>query len=345
MGRKRQRDRHLPPCVYFNHGAYYLVKAGVWKRLGSTKQEIYKALAEMARQEDAPLVSMSDLFDRYSQQVIPEKKAATQRSNLNSLQYLRAFFGTMRIDEVESKDCFEYRDIRGQVARIGVNRDLEVLSHAFSKAIEWGVIRNESHPMRGLRLKNSAPPRDRYVTDEDINQALTVASDFLKSYIGLKLLTGLSKGDMLSIRLEDLADDGIHYQRRKTAGRGAKHKCITWTPELQTAVASCKQLRKNQIGSLYLFATRTGSPYIDEEGNTSGFDSIWQRFMAKVESLGVERFTEHDLRAKVASDTTKEHAQALLDHASGAITERVYRRGRVDVSPIKPRLKNQTDPQ
>jgi hypothetical protein len=32
--RQRQRDAHLPKCVYFKHGAYYKVVRGKWFRLG-----------------------------------------------------------------------------------------------------------------------------------------------------------------------------------------------------------------------------------------------------------------------------------------------------------------------
>ena len=49
-----------------------------------------------------------------------------------------------------------------------------------------------------------------------------------------------------------------------------------------------------------------------------------------------ERFTEHDLRAKCASDAeTLEHARQLLSHADGKITERVYRRKPEFVKPLR----------
>jgi integrase len=78
-----------------------------------------------------------------------------------------------------------------------------------------------------------------------------------------------------------------------------------------------------------LFCTRDGKPYIDEQGTTSGFDSVWQRFMKKAlaETNLEERFTEHDLRAKVASDSKdSEQARKRMGHTSSAVTERVYRR-------------------
>jgi hypothetical protein len=50
----------------------------------------------------------------------------------------------------------------------------------------------------------------------------------------------------------------------------------------------------------------------------------------------IERFTEHDLRAKCASDAESlEHAQALLSHADSKITAQVYRRKPTRVRPLR----------
>ena len=54
----------------------------------------------------------------------------------------------------------------------------------------------------------------------------------------------------------------------------------------------------------------------------SGFSSIWQRKMksALVEGVLKERFTDHDLRRKTASDLDDlEHAKKLLGHANVGI--------------------------
>ena len=47
------------------------------------------------------------------------------------------------------------------------------------------------------------------------------------------------------------------------------------------------------------------------------------------------RFTEHDLRAKVASDTDVIHAQNLLGHSTPAMTEKTYRRKPNIVKPTR----------
>ena len=59
--------------------------------------------------------------------------------------------------------------------------------------------------------------------------------------------------------------------------------------------------------------------------------------MAKVlsQTKVTERFTEHDLRAKVASDTDGEHARRLLGHATSEMTEKVYRRKPEVIHPTR----------
>ncbi len=65
---------------------------------------------------------------------------------------------------------------------------------------------------------------------------------------------------------------------------------------------------------------------------------MWQGFMRRVlaETKVEARFTEHDLRAKCASDAeTLEHAQTLLAHADSRLTARVYRRKPERVKPLR----------
>ncbi|HEX2542014.1 MAG TPA: hypothetical protein VHM00_13135 [Caldimonas sp.] len=99
--------------------------------------------------------------------------------------------------------------------------------------------------------------------------------------------------------------------------------------------------------SLFLFCNREGQGYINEElSRGSGWKSMWQRFMKRVvkETNVKEPFTEHDLRAKVASDAgTLEHARSLLAHADSRTTRRVYRRKAEIVEPLASKASNQAN--
>lgn len=114
----------------------------------------------------------------------------------------------------------------------------------------------------------------------------------------------------------------------KTEGTTGKSIVIEWSPELTAAVESAKSARPLDIAP-WLFCTKAGDCYVADDGLASGWDSMWQRFMARLlkETKITARFTEHDLRAKVGSDSDSlERARQLLGHADAKITAKVYRR-------------------
>jgi integrase len=160
----------------------------------------------------------------------------------------------------------------------------------------------------------------------------------IQAYMRLKLMTGMARGDLLRLTAANLKDDGIHIQRHKTKGKTGKRTIYEWTPELRTAVDLARSVRP--VLSPFLFTPRGGKGYIDEEtGDAHGWDSMWQRFMDRVltetKVIIKERFTEHDLRAKCASDAaTLEQARALLAHADARTTDRIYRRKPERVKPL-----------
>lgn len=335
-------NKALPSGWRHKHGAYYyrppVNLRPLWDgrteyRLGKTLSEAYRVWADKLELY-ADAKTMAELLDRYALEVVPMKAPKTQESNNISIPKLRAVFGHMLIDAVKPKHVYQYRDLRGKQGRSAANHDIALLSHAFTKAIEWGLC--ENHPIKSKVTKFSVKPRKRYVEDWEVKEALKVASPFIKSYIRLKLATGLRRGDLLSITMTDITDEGLHAHPRKTAHTSGKRLVYTWSDELRAAIEEAKALRR-KIYCPWLFHTNKGQPYIKENGSAAGFSSIWQRFMAKVlsETAVKDRFTEHDLRAKVASDVDGDHARRLLGHASSQITERVYRRKPDMIKPAK----------
>ncbi len=104
------------------------------------------------------------------------------------------------------------------------------------------------------------------------------------------------------------------------------------------AITEAKAVRPVKL-SPYLFCNRKGECYFNEaSGRAGGWDSMWRGFIARVltETKVEARFTEHDLRAKCASDaTTLEHARALLAHVDSRLTDRVYRRKPEIIKPLR----------
>jgi integrase len=334
-------NKGLPARWRYYHGAYiYRVPPGLeakWEgktqfRLGTTLPEAFRAFAERINRP-SDVGNTGQLFDRYAKEVLPAKAPKTQYDHLNHLRRLRAVFGMMPLTDIQPHHVYRYVDLRG--ARVSAHREIEVLSHAFTKAVEWGLINR--HPFKGqVRLKGEAP-RTRYIEDWEVEECLALEPmrkrggvRVIQAYIRLKLLTGMARGDLLRLEpARHFKDDGIHVQRHKTAKTTGQRTIYEWTPERRAAVDDAKAARPVDI-SPFLFCNALGKCYIDEaRGTASGFNSMWQNFMGRLlaETKVVERFTEHDLRAKCASDAASlETARKLLAHVDSRMTARVYRR-------------------
>jgi integrase len=332
MPRKRNiENRSLPRRWRFIHNAfYYRVPTGeeaLWDgkkqfRLGRNLAEAHKTFSErIAPFENVK--TMAQLCDRYCAEIIPDKAPATQKSNLYSIQRIRRVFLNNPVMAIQPHHIYEYKNRTGQTeSKKKANLDLEVLSHMFTKAIEWGA-RND-HPMTNKKVvKFSLQPRKRYVTDEELMSFASTLPLKWRLYVSLKVWTGRRKGELLRVRLSDLTEEGIRFHNNK---QPYDRFIVEWTPETRRIVQSISNL-KRPIASMYLFATRDGQPYIKPDGSTSGFDSIWQRYMrgALRDGIIAERFTEHDLRAKRASEMSLEDAQILLRHTNPDTTRRHYR--------------------
>lgn len=361
MPRERSKaNKGLPTRWRMFHGAYYYrVPPGLeamWDgkksfRLSDKLNEAYQVWADRLKRYDKAN-TIGQLLDRYALEVIPTKAPASQTANLQQLPILRRVFGNhpllpfpprlvyLYVDKrkVKKKDPKTGRTIGGEIA---AHREIELLSHAFTKAVEWGYI--DRHPFKDeIRLKGEKP-RDRYVEDWEIIEALSIDSKRKKgsvlavqAYLRLKLLTGLAQGDLLRLQEDQLREDGIHNQRHKTANSTGKRTIYEWTPELREAVAMAKAARPRV--SPFLFCNNKGAGYVNERtGKAPGWKSMWQRFMTRVmeETKVKEHFTEHDLRAKAGSDAeTLEQARALLAHADIRTTDRIYRRKAERVKPL-----------
>ena len=72
--------------------------------------------------------------------------------------------------------------------------------------MRWGVV--DSNPCRGV-ARNTEKGRDRYITDAEFGAVKQIAGDFIATVMDLAYLTALRKGDILSLRLEQITAEGI----------------------------------------------------------------------------------------------------------------------------------------
>ncbi len=346
--KRKAENRGLPARWKLQHGAYYYrVPPGLealWDgkqffRLGKTLPESYKVWADRIGAVDVAR-TVGQLLDRYMLEVVPTKAVTTQSNNIVFIKAIRAAFGEFPLEAVKPRLVYQYVDARS--AKISAHREIEILSHAFTKAVQWGYM--DRHPFKGEVRLEGEKPRTRYVEDWELIEALSLPATrkkgsvkMIQAYLKIKLLTGQRRGDLLRLSSADLQEDGIHITPNKTSTSTGKRLIIQWSDELRAAVAEAKGARP--VISPFLFCNKFGECYVNEStGEAHGWDSMWQRYMDRLlEDTKIEtRFTEHDIRAKCASDAeTLAHAQQLLAHADGKTTERIYRRKPEKVKPLR----------
>lgn len=299
-------------------------------------------------QHSDSVTTISQLIDRYCLEVLPTKAKNTQDVQILFARQIKSVFGKLRLADIEPRDIYKYIDMRSKKTRnkdgkerggqVTARREIALLSHAYTKAVQWGYVR--SHPFKGEIRLDGERPRTRYIEDAEVIACLSLQpknsgdkSPVIQAYIRLKLLTGLRQGDLLRLKLSDCLEDGLYVKTTKTA----RPIIYEWNDDLRAAVKNAIDIRPVKV-SEFIFCTRRGESYVSDTGKTYGWKSIWRRFMVRVlaETEVKEHFTEHDLRAKCASDAeTLEHARLLLAHTDSRTTQRVYRRKAEKVQPAR----------
>lgn len=322
------------------------VKIGSGDTLQQAEKAAYTFWASRMASSNKPYI-LRELFNRYILQTIPKKAPGTQRSNLRSIKRLTSVFDLDQpVVEFRAAKLREYKEhISVTISEKAYNLDHEVLSHIFSKAIEWGC--EMTHPIIGIVKKFSLDDRERYVEDWEYDCLYSCANKLYKTYLPLRMATGKDKSVLLRIKLNDIRSDGLFFPKRhKTKGhKGGKAQIMPFqfqgeSTGLKEIIDDILAWRKKwlKVDSIFLFATSGGQPLVNQKGETSSFDTQFALIRKKALATTnlTESFQERDLRAKVASDVdTAEEAAQLLQHHSTATTKKVYRRKPETVRLIK----------
>lgn len=320
MGRARATNKHLPRRLHVKCGSYYYVyrKDGkyIWERLGRDYGAALLRWAEIEGRKLDRERSIERAIGHYLETEKHRLKEATMAGYQRSAARLIRVFGSMELTDLQPNHVYEYLRRAGNVQ---ANRDKALLSAVFTAARAWGWYMGDN-PARGVR-RNPEHARQRYVTDDELAALILAAPAQLGCIIRFAYLTGMREGDILRVRLSDLADEGIALEQGKTG----KRQVIEWTEDLRAIVADARAI-KRRVGSLYLFAGQEGQPYSGD-----GFRSMWRR--VKIRALLPDvRF--HDLRRKAGSDVSDEHARALLGHDDARTTRKHYRARPERVKPV-----------
>ena len=315
---RRRKDRHLPPCVYHKHGAYYLVKNGQWRRLASTLPE---AMAEYARIVSTPTESVPGILDRFLEDAANRVKPNTLSQYRIAVARLREVFAEFNADQVSPHHVAQMMDHFRATPNMA-NRMRTVLRMAFDHAVLMGYC--QSNPVTSVP-RHKERRRDRYLTDTEYLAIWQAGSETLRCIMDVAYLTGQRIGDVLAIRLSDIDADGIHIRQQKTG----KRLLILWNDDLRNAVERARNLFGRRTARIYLLGQRNG--------RIRSYGGVRDLFRRACQRAGIDGVTLHDIRAKAITDAKRAglDAQALGGHSTEAMTNR-YVRDRAETPATPP---------
>ena len=251
-----------------------------------------------------------------------ENLAPTTRATYSvALRRMIEIFGTVLLREWQPAWGHHYLAQR-RSRPAAANLDMKCLSLVFARAVRSGVL--VSNPVREVR-RLPAKARDRYVTDAELHQFRQHCEPRLGAYVELKLVTGARQGQLIALRWHDWDGDGLHVGAAKH-GRATIYEGAAVAEALQRcAIAFYGAMLSTMRPEDAVICTRARRPY---RAARYWIEGVWSSAMSRYEAAGGKRFTEHDLRAKVATDAHDlTRAMTLLGHRTSQITEKVYMRG------------------
>ncbi len=143
--------------------------------------------------------------------------------------YLIPFFKNYVVTQISTFDIERYKRERCKtnISTSTINREIQTLSHMLNCLVEWGKIPSKNCKIKKFKENNA---RITYLTNEQCNRILDIASRYPNQYIYPFILIGLEtamrRSEILSIKLEN-----IHLDKKMIfipqAKAGAREQPIT----------------------------------------------------------------------------------------------------------------------
>ena len=293
--RANKEDNWMPKRVYLK-GNFYVFNPPqggsiTLCRADKKQSEVWAAYEKLINEDSLTFTVSKLLSEFFESSDFKDLSALTRSDYRKNSKNILLVFGKMRAEMVEPKHIRAYMDKRGLSSRIQANREKAFFSRAFRWAYERGKV--HQNPCHGVKQYKERS-RTRYITDIEYDLVYKCATPAIKVAMELSYLCAARKGDILTMRWDQILDEGVFIQQGKTGVKQIK----LWSPRLQKVVKAAKQLHSDQYRA-FVVVKADGYPYTD-----SGFSTAWYEVMkkARAESGWPLDFTFHDIKAKAISD-------------------------------------------
>jgi len=277
------------------------------KVIAKRKTEIVENKYLDVRKEPEPIEFHSFAVD-YLKSVKPKRKKENYRRTVSLMRQLSKAFDSKNLHKITQKEIEEYQgNRREKVKPATVNREIALLKTMFTKAIEWGKLRE--NPAKKVKLLEGEIKRVRFLIPSEIQNLLSNCAEHLKPIVTVAVHTGMRKSELLNLKREQ-----VNFEQGFITLTETKNNERRDIPIDETVKATLESMKSN--GS-YFFADKNGKPFGDVK---TGFSMALKR-------TGIKDFRFHDLRHSFASNLVMAGVELnvvgeLLGHKTSVMTKR-----------------------
>lgn len=254
---------------------------------------IAKRKAEIAEnrfldvRKDPEPIKFYDFAKEYLQWAKANKKPSTYRRDVSLMQGLEAEFKDKSVQEISTWQIEKYKAKRkDEVKPASVNRELAVLKHMYSKAIEWGKVKE--NPTKMVKLLKGAVKRVRFLLPGEIQILLSNCAGHLLAIVTVALHTGMRRGEIFNLEWEQL-----NFEQGIISLEDTKNHERRDIPMNETVKAVLQGIERK---GKYIFCNEKGLP----------FANLRDSFNSALQKSGIKDFRFHDLRHTFASNLVME---------------------------------------
>lgn len=276
-------------------------------------------------------------IDRFTLEHLPTLKPKAIRRYYTSSAWVLQHFGSMKLNEVRSKQMYEFEQWRKKmryrgkrISIVTIKRDLAFLSSVMSEAEVWewydrnpvkAYIRGRAN--KGVMVESDG--RERYLSHEEEAKLLAaepadVNPDDLQMVLGaiaFAIETGLRAEEQWALGRQSF---NFARQRVFVAAQDAKSSKSRWVP-----------LQPRSIELMQRFAA-TNHPFMFWRYDHERIEHtwVWRIFQKIVAAAGLEDLEWHDLRRTCGCRLLQDHGMSMervsrwLGHSSIKVTEKHY---------------------
>jgi len=202
--------------------------------------------------KDPDPVKFNDFAKEYLQRSKANKKRSTYERDLYIMRTLDREFGSKTLQEITTWEIEKFKSARREKLKVAsVNRELAVLKHIFSRAVEWGKLKET--PARKMKKLKGAIMRVRFLMPDEVQTLLSNCEGIVKEITTGAIHTGMRRGEILHLRRES-----VDLERGIVTHLDTKNHERRDIPINKTVNAILATRTEGKQGNEYVFKPRIG---------------------------------------------------------------------------------------